>query len=439
MLIKRLFSSFGGQDLKSQLVRGGVGVGALKLLSLPLALVTSVLLARGLGPEGYGQYAFVLAVVSLLALPVGPGLGQLITREVAKYHHREEWGLFRGLLRRGHQWVIVGSFIVAGVIAILAGLHASWTVDDRWTLLLAATLMLPLLGVNALRGATLRGLRKVFYAQIPELLVRPGLHLVVVVCLLVAGVLNPASAIASQIAAAAIASGVGVLLLWQLRPPDVAQAEPRYRDGEWAQSLLPFILLAAVGNFNGQIGILVLGWLGTDADVAALRVAQNGATLVALSLVIVNMVIGPHITRVQQEADKLRLQRLSRNSARAALVIALPIALPLIFLGGPIVGLIFGNDYRDLATLPLVILASGQLVNVAFGSVGLFLTMTGYERDTLAGQVFALLVNAGFAVVLVPVYGAVGAAVSVTIGLVTWNVVLAIRFVKRLGFSPSVL
>ena len=37
-------------------------------------------------------------------------------------------------------------------------------------------------------------------------------------------------------------------------------------------------LVAAVGTFNGQMGHLVLGWLGTDADVlATLRIAMSGS------------------------------------------------------------------------------------------------------------------------------------------------------------------
>ncbi|KPP97789.1 oligosaccharide flippase family protein [Marinobacter sp. HL-58] len=436
-LAQRLLSSSHGDGLKAQLVRGALGVGGLKLLSLPLTLATSILLARGLGPEGYGQYVFVLAVISLLALPVGPGLGQLVTREVAKCHHGKEWGLFRGLLRRAHQWVILGSALMAVVIALLAFRNASWTVDDRWALLSLATFMLPLLGLNALRSSTLRGLRNVFYAQLPELLARPGLHLVIAGGLLAAGILNPATALASQIVATALAFGVGAWLLWRLKPAEVGQARPDYRHGEWGRALLPFTLLAAVGTLNGQIGILALGWLGTDEDVAALQVAMSGSMLVVLSLTIVNMVIGPHITRAHRDNDKPRLQRLSRQSARAALAVALPIALPLILLGGPIVELVYGEVYRDTVTLPLAILAVGQLVNVAFGSVGMFLIMSGFERDTLNGQIVALLINAIAAVVLIPPFGAVGAALAVAIGLATWNLILAIRFVQRLGLRPS--
>ena len=436
-LFKRIGDICRGGGLKAQLVRGALGVGGLKLVSLPLTLATSILLSRGLGPEGYGQYVFVLAVISLLALPVGPGLGQLVTREVAKYHHGEKWGLFRGLLRRAHQWVILGSALMAVVIALLAARNATWTVDDRWTLLFLATLMLPLLGLNALRGSTLRGLRNVFYAQLPELLARPGLHLVIAGGLLAAGMLNPATALASQIAATALAFGVGAWFLWRLKPAEVGQARPDYRHGEWGRALLPFTLLAAVGTLNGQIGILALGWLGTDEDVAALRVAMSGAMLVVLSLTIVNMVIGPHITRAHRDNDKPRLHRLSKQSARAALLVALPIALPLFFLGGPIVQLVYGEVYRDTVTLPLAILVIGQLINVAFGSAGLFLLMSGHERDSLMGQLVGLLVNVVAALILIPLRGVDGAATSIVLGLLTWNGFMAFRLVKQLGFRPS--
>lgn len=435
--LKRLVSRGDGEGLKAQLLRGALGVGALKLVSLPLTLAASILLARGLGPEGYGQYTFVIAVITLLALPVGPGLGHLVTREVAKYQHAQEWKLFRGLLRRAHQWVVFGSAFIACLIAVLASANASWELNDRWTLLLLATLLLPMLGLNALRSATLRGLRKVFYAQLPELLARPGLHLVIAGSLLLAGTLNPATALASQIAATALAFGLGAWLLLRHRPAEISRCYPVYRHKQWGGALIPFTLLAAVGTLNGEIGILVLGWLGSDAEVAALRISQSGAMLVMFSLAIVNQVISPHITRAYRDNDQKRLQSLSRQSARGALLVAIPIALPFVFLGGPIVELVYGESYREPVPLPLAILTVGQLLNVAFGSVGMFLTMTGFERDTLIGQVVALMVNAIAAVLLIPNFGAVGAALSVSFGLVTWNVVLAVIFFNRLGFRPS--
>lgn len=54
-----------------------------------LGLLITLLLARLLGPLGYGVYAFVLAVVSLISLPVQLGLSPLIVRHTpGKAHPR---------------------------------------------------------------------------------------------------------------------------------------------------------------------------------------------------------------------------------------------------------------------------------------------------------------------------------------------------------------
>lgn len=428
-----------GSGLQAQLIRGALGVGGLKLLSLSLTLATSVLLARGLGPEGYGQYTFIMAVVSIASLPVAQGLGQLITREVARYHQGQEWGLFRGLLRRAHQWVLAGSAALIISIAAFSTNQATWEADDRWTLMIVSTLMIPLLGLNAVRTSTLRGLRHVFQAQLPELLARPGLHFMIGGILLVLGFLNPATALISQIGATAAAFLLGAWILSRYSPGNIKAAPPRYRNQEWRRAILPFTMLAAVSTMNTQIGILALGWLGTDEQVAILQISQRGAMLVMLSLTIVNLIIGPHITRAHREEDSKKLQQLSRQSARAALAVSLPVALPLIFIGEPIVNIVFGDAYAKQSAWPLAILTSGQLINVAFGSVGMFLTMTGYERDTLQGQIIALLVNVSVAIALIPLFGAIGAALAVSIGLLVWNIILALKFIKRLHLRPTAL
>lgn len=436
-IAERLINSGRGSGLRAQIIRGATGVGGLKLLSLSLMLGTSILLARTLGPDGFGQYSFITSLLVVLALPLDQGMRNLITREVASYDHQNQWPLFRGLLHRAHQWVLLGAALIILVLGGIAVSRAEWRLDDRWTLLLAGLAMLPFLGLNALRGATLAGLGNVVKAQIPELLVRPGMHLAIAALLLMGGRLNPASAIISQTAAAVIAFAVGILLLRKHWPAQAQGVTRAYRDRAWASAWAPFTLLAAAGMLNSQIGILLLGWLGTDAQVAALRIADRGAQLVAMSLMVVNLVIAPHITRAYRDGDQRRLQRLCTQSARAALAVALPIALPLILFSAPIIGYVFGTEYVALSSTPLAVLAAAQIVNVTFGSVGMFLTMSGYERDTLIGQAIALMLNILAAYLLIPSYGADGAAYAAAIGLATWNVILAFKLIQRLKLRPG--
>jgi O-antigen/teichoic acid export membrane protein len=425
-----------GDELRAKLLRGAIGVGFLKLLSMPLMLVVSILLARALGPEGYGQYAFIMALISILALPAGAGFVDFVTREAARYEHDENWQLLCGLRRRSQQWAIFASLFLVSGIAIIT-LDTSQADSQRAGLLLIGSLMLPLLGLNALLRGFLRGLGYVFHAQLPQLLVLPSFHLLFVGVLLVLDRLTPATALGSQIASMMIGLLLGAFLLRNFFPKQLMIVQPAYENRVWGRAMTPFLLLTAAGLLNGQIGILLIGWMGDDQEVAALQLAQSLAMLVALSLTIVNMVIAPHATRAFREGNDAGVQRLSLQSARAALAVSLPVALPLVFMGDQIIRLVYGEVYVDLATWPLVILALGQLVNVAFGSVGLFLTMSGHELDTLVGQIAALVVNVIAAFSLIPHFGVIGAAISISLGLVTWNVILAVKFARRLGLRPS--
>jgi O-antigen/teichoic acid export membrane protein len=403
------------------------------------ALATSVLLARGLGPGGFGQYSFVVSLLTMLALPFGPALKNLITREVAGYHQSEQWALFRGLLRRGYQWILVGAVGAAGVLVITGGLRGGWDPGNRWTLIAMGAFMLPFLGLMHLYSASLRGLGQVFVAQLPIMVARPGCHILVVGALVILGALTPAHALASLCVATLASALLAGALFRHHRPAMVKEANPEYRSQDWGKSLLPFTLLAATGSLNNELGILTLGWLSTDEEVAAFRVAQRGSMLVTLALTVINLVIAPQITRYYRNGDREQLRRLVHKSAGGALALALPVALPLIFAAGWIVELVFGQVYRQPATVALALLAGAQLVNVAIGSVGLLLSMSGFERDTLMGQVIGLIVNLLLAVVLIPPFGATGAALATATALVVWNLILALRVYKRLGFRASFL
>ncbi|RUO76950.1 oligosaccharide flippase family protein [Idiomarina seosinensis] len=437
-ILSRLQLLKADESFRGQLLKGGLGVGFLKLCALPLTLLTSIILARGLGPEGLGQYAFVMAVINVLVLPIGPGLGQLLTREVSKLQYSSQWAVLRGLIRRAHQWALIGSIVLMLFIAAWVYLKPSQGTEESGGLLLIGSLLLPLLALNFLRTSILRGLRHVISAQLPDLVVRTCLHFIIAIVLLMIGVLTPTTAIVSQICSVLLAFIIGTWLLRRVRPKELKNEAPRYQTRIWLKSLPPFVMLAIVATLNGEIGILALGLLGMDEAAGAFRVAQSGALLVVLSLTIINLVIGPHITRAHQADDWERLQKLSKKSARMALAISLPLALPMIFFSGPLINLIFGAEYESIAKWPLAILAVGQLINVGFGSVGLFLTMSGHEKDTLIGQVIALLVSVTMTITLIPSMGAVGAALAVSIGLVTWNVSLAFYFVKRFRFRPSI-
>lgn len=424
-------------SLKKKLIKSFMGVGVMKLLSIPIGLTTSIILARILGPQSFGQYAFIMALIPLIALPVSGGLPQLLTREIASFVHANDWSLYNGALRAAHSWVLLVSGFVLVSYWVL-GEKLGWAPSQgKWSLLPIGLLMVPLLGLAAVRVGAIKGLGLPAYAEIPGQLIQPFVILILLSALAWQSALDTHAAIAVQVAGASFVFLLASWLFFRIQPAEAKGLAPEYRLKQWISALLPFTMIALVYTFNTQIGVIALGLLSTDEQVAAMRVAERGGQFVVMSLTLVNMVIAPYIVRAHKDGDKALLQNLARKSSLGSLMIALPVAGVLIIGGETLIELTFGADYAAISYWPVVIIAVGQLFNVFFGSVGYLLSMTGFEKETLSGQLIATAISLLLCFALIPTFGAIGAAIAVSAGIVSWNVLLWAKVKRHIGISST--
>jgi len=438
-LIQILLNRKGQGSLRAYLVQGAAWSFALKIAATGLAFITSIILARTLGAKGYGTYAYAMSLVGLLGVPATLGLPQLVLRNVAAYQARSEWGLMRGLLRWANEAVLLTSLGI-GAIALLVSLvlrgHFNPTILAAFLLALTT---LPLVALNRLRSLTLRGLGYVVLGQLPDSLIRPFsfLALVVATYLLLGNRFNASWAVGVQVGATAIALGVGIFMLVRHMPEEMKDSAPAYDSRAWVRSALPFLFIGGMQIINNQTDIVMLGALRGAEVVGIYRVATQAAQLVIFVLAAANMVLQPTIAKLYAVKDMQRLQGVATQSARVVLLVSVPIVVVLIVFGRWIL-LIFGQDFTKGATA-LAILSVGQLVNVAMGSVGLLLNMTGHERDTARGVGIAAVINVVLNGILIPLWGTNGAATASATSVVVWNLILAIQVVRRLGIYPTAL
>src|SRR5690606_22963194 len=130
-----------------------------RVVALGSTMATSVVLARALGPSAFGTYAYVFAIVTLLALPSQVGIPTLLVRETAKAQAEEAWPRLKGLWAWATRTIVLtsaGLAIVAGVVVVLRGDRMGH--DLRWTLV-AGLILVPLIALGNARGAALNGLR----------------------------------------------------------------------------------------------------------------------------------------------------------------------------------------------------------------------------------------------------------------------------------------
>ena len=105
LFIKNLASG-SRRGLKSYLVTESVGALALKVGNTALVLTSGILLARILGAKGFGIYAYSMALIQLISMPIVMGFPHLIVRNVAAYHAGKDFSRLRGLLTRANQFVL---------------------------------------------------------------------------------------------------------------------------------------------------------------------------------------------------------------------------------------------------------------------------------------------------------------------------------------------
>jgi O-antigen/teichoic acid export membrane protein len=426
---------------QAELMRVTIASVSLKLIFTLLTLTTSVLLARQLGDKGYGIYAYAFSLINLMVLPSQLGLPVLLVREMAAYRARAEWARMRGLLLRTSQFTLLISLLWIAAASILAWWQEDWLLKGASTTFLWALPLLPLLVLNNLRGAALRGLHRVLQGQLPEQLLRPGFFVIALGGnLLFCGseCLTPTQAMLLHVLATALAFAIGMILLRRNLPQETQYVAPIYDTRSWMLSALPLAFLAGMQVINSQTDIVMLGFFTTANEVGIYWAVVQSAMLVTFTLEAINMILAPRISHLYTIGDRGQLQQMITWSARVILLTALPIGLCLIFFGHIILEEVFGPRF-GAGHKALVILCAGQLINAGAGQVGLLLTMSGHERVTAGVMAMAAAVNVILNLVLVPQLGMAGAATATAISLILWNGVLIFQVRKRLAIVSTAI
>jgi O-antigen/teichoic acid export membrane protein len=426
------------RGLRAQLLRGGVAGLLVRAGSVLAGVIASVALARVLGPEKFGIYAFVLSLITLLGLPVKMGLPTLIVRETARADQAADGALMLGIWR----WSDRAMALMAAAVLALSGAYV-WLVagleSPRMIALLCALPLVPLIGLAEARGAAIRGLRRVALGTAPDKILRPLLLAGAVAAVGWVSAVPPSAAQVYLIhcGVAIITVGVANAIATRIRPQHPGSKTPRTIPRAWIAAILPLSALAGLQMISHNTDILMLGTLASDTEAGLYRVALSGANIALFGLTTINLVLQPYFAQSCSEGDHRQLQRLAAAGARFSLLLSLPFLAVFWFGGTWLLSLIYGEAYAG-AFWALILLCLGQTVNAFFGSVGNLLTMSGREWIAVSGLVLSTLVNVGLNWLLIPRYGIEGAAFATGLSIAAWNIALwyATWVTLRIDSSP---
>jgi O-antigen/teichoic acid export membrane protein len=191
---------------------------------------------------------------------------------------------------------------------------------------------------------------------------------------------------------------------------------------------------------NTTDAVLLGAFHGVD-EVAAWRVVQPLGGLNQLVLSSFTLLFVPAAARLFARGADDEMRDLYWQTAIWMAVSTFPIFIVTFALAEPVTVLLYEPRYASSA-LFLSLLALGRYVDVVLGFNGLTLRVFGNMRAVVAVNLFAAVVNLGLNLVLIPRFGALGAAVGTASTLILYNIAkqVALARVTRLpAFEPRYL
>lgn len=427
-----------GMASKRRLAYGSAAAFVIFFGSAGLAFLTQLLLARVLGPESFGIYAYVFAWMSVLAYGAALGFQVALLRFVSVYESDSAWTLLRGVIQYSERRVgIVGLLVILiGVIGIM--IRGETIVPELSTTFIVGFLVVPVWAFLWLRTATVRAFGGVVTALVPERIMRDGLLIAFVLfaSLGLKWTLDASIVMTATLASTTLALCMAHVAMRRLRPAMIETADAEYDAKAWRQAALPLLVVGAVDAVFNRTGVLLLGWVGETKNAGIYGLAFSIAFLAVLPRTAVDTLFAPAIARLYAGRQLAELQALIIRAASWSLCAAASIALVLAVMAEYLLTW-FGPEYVAGANA-LRILLVGQVMSSSLGSQTQVLAMTGHERNSAAILALSAAANVTISIFMINQFGLTGAAWGTVISLILWNVAMAVFIRRQLGLWPGV-
>lgn len=413
----------------------------LRLAGTGLGSVSAALVARQLGSTGYGIFSIAFVFASVLGIFVQFGIPNLVLRETSKgmdaldvTHIQSLWNwALRRVIRLSIAAVLIGSHLV---LIYFQG----WDSISATTALISLALV-PIIALDELKSATLRGLGNVAAGQISSLLLRPLFFIAfLVTALLFSYDLDPISAMALRVIGSGCTLYIVIKLLNYYYPkvntfPNTSTYTSENKK-KWSSISMSMALTAGMGQITNYADILMLAIFTTSDEVGQYRVAYQVATLVPFGLKAVSMATAPSFARMSGNYQKLQLAVIF--SSRLSITAAVVTSFVLVFFSDFILGDVFGPDFNAAHTV-MMVLITGQIINAFFGPIGTLMSMVGFEKIAAKTMFHSAILNIVLNIFLIPMFGSMGAAISTLISFAFWNGAMWCILVSKTGVRSDPL
>lgn len=392
------------------------------------ALIFSIFLTRKYGPDVSGLFFLTFSVFSLTAVFARVGLDNSLLRFIGSSSSAGEWSSVNDVMNKSLLLV----FCTSALFSILSYFFSDFLALDVFNderLSEYFEVMSPFITLLAISSLLAMGLQGRHRTLLSVFILNVSTNVLMVLSIFFGDV--PPSELPAFFTIASALTTLLALMFWFYKLPKTNGSTISWH--VLFSSCLPLWLVMFVGQLIQWSGSIFLGIWSTSSEVALFTAAQRTAMLMIFVLTAINTVVAPKFAHLHKSQNYEQLASVAYYSARLLSVVSLPMLIMMFVFPKEILAL-FGEEF-DNASIYLQILAVGQFVNAITGSVGYLLSMSGNEKDLRNSSIVSGLIVITLSLILVPLYGGLGAAISVAIAIAMQNL-LAVHWVKkRLGIN----
>lgn len=425
---QRLTSEIGLALIRTFIARGIAAFGGIFL---------GVVLGRLYGPEGVGVFALAQSVLLGAGILARYGLNNTLMRYVGRDYESPYVGTYlKWACRKAGVLSLVAAF---AVFYMHKGIAWAFNTPELSSVLVGVAVAIPAFTLSFVLSGFMKGIRKPATANLLE---NGAVSLVAACGILLWHWLSNGSQIAVAGWGLAIAAwlvfGQGVCQAWRWLSAHLHFRDRRQQSEyeivhstEFSRTSRAFLVMSLAQFMQQVVCVLIAGAMLSNADLGLFKSAERMALLISFILMVINAVFPPRFASLYHRGDIQGLSRLARQGALLGVLMAAPLLLVCLVFPAWVLGW-FGQGFNEASTL-LRIIAIAQLVNVATGSVGFLLNMTGYEKLMRNIALLCNVVGIMLFVLFILLWGAVGAAVGLASILVVQNIVMLFFVWRKLG------
>lgn len=393
------------------------------VISRLFAVLSSIIIARLLGKERFGELGMVQSTIGMLGVFGGFGLGTTSTKYIAQFKSAEAEKAGR-IVNLSITLTVIGGVFVMIAFVFLSPVLAkrAFNRPDLAPLLRAASLLLFISILIEVQFAVLAGFeafRKIARINILQGLSAPFLA---VPCVLLYGV-------EGAITALTISAAFGLILCSAAlaQECDNHNIVCRYHESLWGEwrilwkfsfpALLAALMVASATWFANTILVNQQGGYG---ELGLFNAANQLRMIVLFIPGLLTAAMLPVLSETHGRTDQSDFRKTVALNLRVTWVIALPLTVLAVALGKPMAAL-FGSQFSGASAIIMVLMIT-TFFNVVNGTVGSALAGSGRMWTGTVmnlGWAAALLLSA---FLLVPSRGGLGLALSYLIAYVVHTI-----------------